>query len=86
MVAAQIDEVFKKIDDLCQAGDFDAIDSLIRELNVSELSITMILSWVAITKPARDRLPSWPQFREKCEERVRFLAPERAHRLLRGLR
>jgi hypothetical protein len=65
------DILFEEFDDLFQAEHFQEVDQVLMQLPLENYSSDIIAGIVASTRPARQRLPSWPKFLEKAKDRVK---------------
>ncbi|MEQ8767488.1 MAG: hypothetical protein RL885_26510 [Planctomycetota bacterium] len=69
-IDASIDAVTFEIDKLLRAGQLDTIDELLLDLPVPQLSIQILLAILAVTLPAKSRLPSRSGFFRRTRERI----------------
>ncbi|MCA9182226.1 MAG: hypothetical protein KDA51_12260 [Planctomycetales bacterium] len=80
------DIVFEKIDDLLCAGQFRRCDELLQMVDVKRLDTKVMLSFLAITLAAKDKLPGRRSLVQHVENRLKVLIPDRAKSLLAPLR
>jgi type III restriction enzyme len=83
---AAVDLMFREIDDLLHAGRFQECGQVLEAVDVEKLDSNLLVSALAVTKPAADAMPGRPAFVARVEERLRVLVAERADRLLEKLR
>jgi hypothetical protein len=75
----EIDRIFRVVDTCLFLCQIEEIDMLLSKVDTD--NITILVAWLTITMPAKDRLVG----RDRLISRVRELEPDRADRLLKGL-
>lgn len=83
---AAIDILFEHIDDMLLAGDFIDCDAALRAIDLKRFDTNLLIALLSITLSAADKLPERSRLVTKIENRLAQSAPERAKRLLSGLR
>ena len=83
---AAVDVLFARIDELLTRRDFDRCDSLLRAVDLGRLDTNLMVALLSITLPASSKLKARVEVVDKIEKQLREKAPERAERLLSGLR
>ena len=81
-----IDVLFEQVDLLLEQERFATCNALLLAIDPKRLDTSLLIAALSITLPAAEHLPNRKQFSASVEERIRELAPERAERLLSGLR
>lgn len=82
-----IDEIFDWVDDNCLAGNFKTVDERLLALDLSEMSVTIMIAWVSITYCARNELSHRPCLIQRMREELAFRgeSEDRIESLLKGL-
>lgn len=83
---AAVDVLFARVDELLRRREFDRCDSLLRAVDLGRLDTNLMVALLSITQPAASKLKARLEVVEKIEKHLRLLAPDRAERLLSGLR
>lgn len=77
-------EILTKIDDMFSHSRFSEVDSLLRGLNLEELTDTQLVSYLCTSRHAKNKLPYRSEFYERVkgvlENRGKYTKP-----LLHGL-
>ncbi len=81
-----VDLMFDQIDDLLCEGKAPQVNDLLSHIDIKRLDTTLMLAVLSITKPAAELLTNRDGFVRRVEKSLRQQAPERAERLLSGLR
>lgn len=68
---AAMDLLYDCVDELMRKGQFETLDSIIRDLVVSRLTIDVLLGLLTATLPAKSRLQSRPDFFSKTDTELR---------------
>lgn len=84
--ADDIDRVYDQVDDMLRAGRCTEVDALLERVDVTQCSITIMLSYLTITGPARDLLKNRAAFYDRVHERLGVIDKPRRADLLQGLR
>jgi hypothetical protein len=81
-----IDVVYDTIDEMLRHGKkLVQIDDLLGRVDVSKLSIVLMLSYLTITASASSLLPNRRALYERIHVRLTIIDPERVDDLLHGL-
>ena len=80
------DRIFERIDGLLERRAFADCDDLLNIVDVGRLDTFSLVSFLAASLAGAAELPSRPDLYRRTERRLRELAPDRADRLLAGLR
>jgi hypothetical protein len=83
---AAIDILFRNVDALLLAGQFDRCDDLLRAIDLKRLDTNLLVGALSITLSAADKLPGRAHFVERVARHLESVAPGRVERLLVGLR
>ena len=81
-----IDLLFKTMNATLVRGDFAACESALRALDLKRIDVDLMIAFLSITLPARDRLKSRAGLFAKIERLLTDLDPRRGAPLLSGLR
>lgn len=76
--------VVDKINKMLHAGEFQEIDDLLRDADVGNTSIVVMIACLRVPFVVRDRLPNWKPYLQRCYTAVQNLGQD-ADRLFRGL-
>lgn len=82
---AAIDILFRRVDELLTAREFEVCNDLLRCIDLNRLDTNLTVAVLSITLAAAERLPYRQQFVWRVAEHLQDIAPERAARLLEGL-
>jgi hypothetical protein len=74
---AWIDEIFNWADDHFLEGKFETVDEKLADLDAADLGLTLAISWLTITFPAKDKLKNRAAFYEKCRAFVVATQPKK---------
>lgn len=80
-----IDLLFDHVDRLLTEGDFEGCDAVLRSLDISRLSIEILVAMCSATRAASDQLVGRPQVLEKIREEIRGRDPGRFQRLEKSI-
>ncbi len=80
------DIVVDVVDELLSASDFSRCDELLQMVDVKRLNPNLLITFLAVSLPAKQKLPSRSQLLRRTETRLAELEPERVDALLRTLR
>jgi hypothetical protein len=80
-----VDILFATINELCSSCNFEECDSLLQSLDINRLDTNLIVSVLAITLAAKEKLSTRKEFVSKAKCRLTELCPDRVDRLLDGL-
>lgn len=80
-----IDVAFQHVDDLLTAHDFVSCDQALRDVDVEQLDVFLIVALLSATLRAAPDLRERPAFVQRARLRLVQLAPDRVDRLLAGL-
>jgi len=83
---AAIDVLFEHVDELLVRGEYGRCDDLLETIDLSRLDTNLLVALLSVTKRASSDLEQRQHLVERVETRLRALAPDRADRLLTGLR
>lgn len=81
-----IDLVLEAMDDLIRVRNYERCDRILKEADTGKLSVHAMLALLMETFRARSVLQEREGFYLRVEEKLRMEAPERADKLLAGLR
>ena len=88
-----IDILFGVVDDHYLAGEFEAVNLILPEVDVERLNLNLLIGFLSITLTLdehRELLPNRVEFFERVSQQIQVLEPEmepkRFEGLLRGLR
>ncbi len=81
----ELGEVIVGITKLLNDGDFQAFDDFLRDEDVENTSILIMTACLRTSFMARDRLPNWKNYLQRCHVVVQNLGEEDADDLFRGL-
>ncbi len=83
-----IDIIFDNIDELCfkchESKDWNEIDDILNEVDLSRINTTLALSFLTITACVRKKLKNRESFYNKVKEKI-LAEGEEADKLLEGL-
>jgi hypothetical protein len=83
---AAMDAIFDHVNALLMAGQFARCDELLRLIDVDKVPPVLLISFLTITAPAKDKLAERGHFYDRAKaEIVRRRGPETTARLLVGL-
>jgi hypothetical protein len=68
---AALDLLYDRVDELMRTGQFEALDSLLQQVRLGDMSIDVLLGLLTATLPARSRLPSRQAFFRETENALR---------------
>lgn len=80
-----VQRLFDEIDEMCEHGAFADIDVLLSELDLSDMSTSLIIGLLSVTLPAKDLLPTRVGILSQARKTLSEREPERVDRLLKGL-
>ena len=66
-----LDVWYDRVDDLLKARQFEVVDGLLRQANVSSLSVDVLLGLLTATLPARSRLSARAKFFADAEASIK---------------
>ena len=81
-----IDLLFDHIDEMFLEGRFEECNDLLPKIDLEKMDTYLLVGLLSITFAAKNKLSYHPEFESKIEERLKVLAPDRAHRLIRGFK
>ena len=82
-----VDVVYDIIDEmLCHGKKFPQVDDILAKVDVTQLSITLMLSYLTITAAASDLLPNRRALYDRIHQHLTTIDPERVDDLLHGLK
>lgn len=81
-----LDTLFREMDRLFRAGSFRECDSALEALDVKRLDTNTLVALLSVTRRASDKLAQRPSLVLRIERQFRQSEPNRADRLLAGLR
>lgn len=81
-----IDLLFERVDDLIGLRWWSSIDHMLARLDPDQLGTSLCVGTLSITLWVKCFLKERPRFLERVEEYFSRVCPERAERLLDGLR
>lgn len=82
-----IDVTFKYVNSLLLDGKFDVCDEILLRLDLRRLSPSLMIAFLTITAPAKDKLPNRPLFYSRVRQALQAKKREHAtSRLLVGLK
>ena len=80
------DEVFDRVDDLLERGDYAACDRILRQADLDRLDSNLMVAFLAITLPAREHLRERePLYRGVKQVLIGDRGKEAVGEILRGL-
>lgn len=83
---AALDNLFDTVDELLCTDQYAAVDQLLRETDVANVSLQLLLTLLILTTPAQGRLQAFDDFKERAVSHIFKTQPHRrALRLLHGL-
>ena len=78
-----VDQLIDCVDDLLTNGKFDECDELLRQVDVAKISPTLIITFLGITRAAKEKLRSRSLLCNRIKDKlVAEVGKERAERLL----
>jgi len=80
-----INVIFDVFDDHHLAGEFQAVDDALKDLDPNDFSLTLRISILTITNLAKPKLPSRPAFYQRVKDSIKGEPVERQRGLLGGL-
>ena len=80
-----MDVVLLHVDDLLTAHDFASCDRVLRDVDVEQLDVSVIIAVLSSTRRAALYLRERPAFVQRARTRLTQLAPDRVDSLLKGL-
>lgn len=80
-----IDVALQHVDDLLAARDFASCDQVLRDVDVEQLDVFLIVALLSATQRAAPDLRDHSAFVQRARIRLTQLAPDRVDRLLAGL-
>lgn len=81
-----IDILFKNVNEMLCKNEFILCNDLLRTVDLKRLDTNLLVGFLTITLPASTELPFRATLVKRIDEKLRALAPERAERILNGLR
>lgn len=78
------DVIYTEVDSLLQAGEYDAVDAVLRAVEVKQFSVQVLLAFVSICSAAYQHLPYWHDFMVQVRTHLADKEPERVVALLEG--
>ncbi len=84
--ARRLDAIFNDVEDAILAKDFAFPEAVMSKCDVDVHPITDLLALLTLTNIWRDYLPGRPAFYARVVERVTRTDPDRAVKLLKGLK
>ncbi len=60
-------QIIVKIDGMCHQGRFDEVNNLLRDMDVESMSEQALVTYLCVSRPAKDKLPYRQKFYEKAK-------------------
>ena len=78
-------QIISKCDDWMLAGEWDKLDTMLEELDLTDLNTTAAMAFIRITSSASHKLPCWIPARDKLYEHLKKGHGNQADNIMRGL-
>lgn len=86
LTITQVGDIIDHISQRAYAGEWDLLNTELKELKFLKFGPDAIVAWARATAPLREKLPYWPEMIKRFHRWMSLqIGPERADRLFNGL-
>lgn len=80
----ELDHLFKWVDEAFLDGNFECVDTYLKDLRLEEWSTDLLVGHLSICHGARKKIPHYSAFLVRMRHHLELIEPDRVEALMKG--